>query len=128
MTYRRVIPRDLFNEANLLKCYGRLWLCLDKLRDHKATLGDEPNGQDPGDHSGGAFVVEQNPDDGSITLANVSFCVDGERLRLARPLNSRDPWPLWVDDEEAGICECVFTDEGELTPEFVAIVKGEPMP
>lgn len=26
MTYRRVIPRDLFNEADLLKCLGRLYI------------------------------------------------------------------------------------------------------
>ena len=27
--YNRVIPRDLFNEANLLKCMGQLYLCLE---------------------------------------------------------------------------------------------------
>ncbi len=27
--YARVIPRDLFNEANLLKCFGNLYLRLE---------------------------------------------------------------------------------------------------
>lgn len=123
MTYMRVIPRDLFNEADLLKCYGRLWICLDKLRDHRATLGLYPNVNDPGDHSGEPFQIEQMPDDGSLTVRNVPFCVAGKRLHLSRPLNSRDPWPLWIDDEEAEICERVFTDEGELSPEFLEIIK-----
>lgn len=28
-TYIRVLPRDLFNEADLLKCVARLWILLD---------------------------------------------------------------------------------------------------
>jgi hypothetical protein len=122
MTYQRVIPRDLFNEADLLKCYGRLWICLDNLRDHKATLGAFRNTYDPGDHTGEAFRIEQSQDDGSTTVANVPFAIDGRRLHLSRPLNSRDPWPLWIDDEQAEICERVFTDEGELSPEFLELI------
>lgn len=30
--YIRVVPRDLFNEGDLLKCYGRLWILLDERR------------------------------------------------------------------------------------------------
>lgn len=30
MTYLRVIPRDLFNEAKLLKCLGKLYLEAEK--------------------------------------------------------------------------------------------------
>ena len=41
MTYTRVIPRDLFNEGDLLKCYGRLWILLDETRGHVAQLGEE---------------------------------------------------------------------------------------
>jgi hypothetical protein len=32
VSYFRVIPRDLFNEASLLKCYGRLAILLDDMR------------------------------------------------------------------------------------------------
>jgi hypothetical protein len=28
--YLRIIPRDLFNESNILKCYGQLYLELEK--------------------------------------------------------------------------------------------------
>ena len=31
MSYPRVIPRDLFNEASLLKCYGQVYLKLEEL-------------------------------------------------------------------------------------------------
>ncbi len=32
MPYHRVLPRDLFNDANLLKCMGRLIMLIDDLR------------------------------------------------------------------------------------------------
>ena len=33
MTYRRVLPRDLFNEAKLLKCLGQLALIIHDGQD-----------------------------------------------------------------------------------------------
>jgi len=124
MTYFRVIPRDLFNEADLLKCYGRLWILLDQTRGHKATLGKVTNGIDPGEHSGETFQIVQDSNDGSLTIANVPFRIAGKRFALSRPLNSRDHWPLWVEDEAGDICEPVFTDEGELSPEFLKLLEG----
>ncbi len=121
MTYRRVIPRDLFNEANLLKCLGRLWLCLDQVRDHSATLGTH-NGYDPGDHDGEPFAIVQNEDDGSISVANFPFTVRGTRFFLSRPLNSREPWPLWCGDESGEICLEVFNGAGDLSAEFLEFI------
>lgn len=92
MSYSRVIPRDLFNEANLLKCYGQLALVLDSHPGHDATLVD--------DFIDAGFEVEQSESDGSIRLANLALHVGGREVRLYRPLNSREPWPLWVEASE----------------------------
>jgi hypothetical protein len=37
MGYTRVIPRDLFNEANLLKCIGGLYIALEHVESRAPT-------------------------------------------------------------------------------------------
>jgi len=116
VTYARVIPRDLFNEANLLKCYGRLWILLDETRGHVAQLGEEEQ------LLGAPFEIWQDEADGSISVANVPFTIRGERWRLFRPLNCRSPWPLWCSSPDEETCERVFTEEGRFSPEFVQLI------
>lgn len=118
MTYTRVIPRDLFNEGDLLKCYGRLWILLDETRGHVAQLGDEE--QLPAT----PFEVWQDESDGSLTVVNVPFLVRGERWHLYRPLNCRSPWPLWCSSPDEEICVRVFTEKGQFSPEFVQLIMG----
>lgn len=109
----RVIPRDLFNDANLLKCLGTLWIKLDNWRDHDARLEED----------GEPFDIQQNPDDGSTECVNVVFTRRGERFRLCRPMNSRDPFPLWVETSEDSFPVFVDGDSGELSPEFIEFVS-----
>jgi hypothetical protein len=112
--YRRVIPRDLFNEGDLLNCLGRLWIKLDERRGHRAML----------DCPCGAFDISQSKADGSIEALGVDFFIrnkggPGEKdYRLFRPLNARDKWPLYasIGDEDVR----VFDEQGELSPEFRA--------
>ena len=105
--YERVIPRDLFNEADLLKCWGKLWIALDDRRDHFASIPD---------HSGEPFDIVQDPSSGALTVANLSLIVHGQRRAVYRPLNSREPWPLWVWSDDDDIR--VFDLDGNLSPEF----------
>lgn len=109
----RIIPRDLFNDANLLKCLGALWIKLDNWRDHDARLEKEP------DHT--AFDIQQNEADGSTECVNVIFTRRGERFPLIRPMNSRESYPLWLVTDDDSIS--VFDDDGELSPEFVEFVS-----
>lgn len=116
MTYIRVIPRDLFNEANLLKCMGQLYL----KTENADTFAVEEIFQIAGE----PFRVFQSDDDGSIHLTNVILIINGNTAGLSRPLNSREPWPLYVNS--IGSTELdepieVFTDDGELTPEFLQL-------
>lgn len=115
MTYLRVIPRDLFNEGDLLNCLGRLWIKLDERRGHNARLRHR--------HDTGPFNVDQDPSDGSISLENVLLKVGSEHVHLFRPLNARTKWPLWARFDD-GDDERVFDEEtGDLTPEFWARIE-----
>lgn len=118
--YIRVIPRDLFNEANLLKCYGQLYLCLENLPNCDARLVDVREGEPCG------FDIRQDGSDGSLTIANVALVVGRRVCRLSRPLNSRRPYPLYaMPDDDTTLA--VFTDDGRLTDEMTAyLTKGEP--
>lgn len=89
---KRVLPRDAFNDANLLKCIGQLTLLIEEGR---ISLTYE--------YDGLPFNILQDPSDGSTYVENVRFYTsDGEFIHHKRALNSRDLWPLILvkDDEE----------------------------
>jgi hypothetical protein len=109
MRYRRVLPRDLFNEANLLKCYGKLWILFE---------GDPSSGFEEADAP--MFDIMQDASDGSLTVANLHFRINGQRYHLSRPLNSRHDWPLYATPEN-GDSIPVFDDAGELSDEVEAL-------
>lgn len=115
-SYTRVIPRDLFNEGDLLNLYGRLVILLGKTNGHDAAFGQD---QVP------SFDIIQDESSGSLTIANLVFTVRGERCRLTRPLNSLRKWSLWLtpwndpDSEEIA----VFDDQGNLSPEMLALIS-----
>ncbi len=117
MSYLRVIPRDLFNEANLLKCLGRLWCLLDETRGHNARLGDKDN-----EHSGAAFDIVQDESDGAIFVHNLPFTVGRIEYTLFVPLNSRAPWPLWLHYEDDDIQ--VFNEAGSFSTDFQHLILG----
>lgn len=116
MSYVRVIPRDLFNEGNLLKCLGRLWCLLDESRGHNARLIES--------HAGDPFRIEQSDADGSISVANLHFHIAGKKWHLSRPLNSREAWPLYCESADNEIQEPVFDDGGWFTAEFKRLIMG----
>lgn len=113
MTYARVIPRDLFNEGNLLACLGRLWIKLDDRRDHHAVLHQATER---------GFPIDQDQSDGSIQCYGLILRInDGPSVPLFRPLNAREKWPLWVRDGDED--RRVFDLDGELSPEFWVMIS-----
>lgn len=122
MTYRREIPRDLFNEANLLKCLGKLSLIsLDRGEAAGLRLTLRPGG----------FDVRQDEADGSIYAENIAILIGGRMFDHRRPLNSREPWPLYVrrafdrPDDPDWLDEDfpAFTDEGDLSPDMLRLIE-----
>lgn len=120
MTYTRVIPRDLFNEANLLKCYGQLWLKLENRFGGLIRMDDVISGE--------RFEIVQRPEDGWTYIENLTPMIRGEAYRLVRPLNSREPWPLYAekigDPDFEGVA--VFDDNGNLSDDFQRLLSGSP--
>lgn len=111
--YRRVIPRDLFNEAKLLKCLGQLSLLI---HDGKAPPALTVQ------HDGDEFRISQDASDGSIlVVSDLNFYAGKYRLTLSTPLNSQQPYPLTC--LYRGTETPVFEDDGSLTEEFVQLVE-----
>ena len=112
--FYRVIPRDLFNEAKLLKSLGRLCLLIHEgLADPlEVDLEDPETG----------FQVELSPTYGTLFVSNLHIWPRHATASFFTHYNDKAPWPLWVtvsvDDRETTVE--VFTEDGELTQEFRA--------
>lgn len=110
MNHQRVLPRDLFNEANLLKCIGHLWLKLEGMANIEWDYNGEP------------FEMCQDQDDDSVLIDNLILKIKGTKYFLTHPLNSREAWPLYAwsfDTEEE---TAVFNEYGALTAEFFHLI------
>jgi len=86
MTYNRVLPRDLFNEAKLLKCVGAIAILIHDemipgLRMHERCKG--------------GFVIDQDQSGGSIWITNLDFTDEsGVPVYFSTKLNSKEAYPL----------------------------------
>ena len=114
-----MIPRDLFNEAKLLKCLGRLSLEAEKYGDDQLRVWlDKP---------GEGFPVGKHDCSGEIFCDNVRIRAGGVNLVTSSPLNSRLNYPLTFmgsDGEE----NYVFEDDGAFTEEFLAVMNANTAP
>lgn len=112
MTYSRVIPRDLFNEAKLLKCYGQLSLLihegktsgLDLSLEHDTTVC-------PG------FQIAMDGLRGHFYCTNLRLSVRGTTIQVGTIINSQAAYPLMYVTEDDYEGE-VFNDDGSLSEEF----------
>ena len=117
MGYKRVIPRDLFNEAKFLKCIGKLSLAIHDNKNQIANhltqvLEDESSG----------FQISQIGSCGGLFLRNYFvFNKDATPVYLKSILNSKLNYPLLFEfkDEE----EFVFDDYGNLSKEFLSAIS-----
>lgn len=108
MSYPRVIPRDLFNEANLLKCLGKISLMVHEGRfQGKINIDHE-------DASKG-FKIVQNPHDGSISVSNLHiYDNNATPLHFFHPLNCKESWALCL--EYKGETYYCFDERGNFMP------------
>lgn len=115
MSYTRVIPRDLFNEAKLIKCLGQLALHI-----HDGDSGLRLNLSHDEPESG--FRIDQNRSDASLYCENLELTCGFRLVGLRLPYNSRDAYPLqfWADDIEGR----VFDDDGAFSAEFRAAIES----
>lgn len=105
MTYKRVIPRDLFNEAKLLKCLGQLQLLI-----HDGNL------KFTSDFDNEAFEICQNPLDGSLYCSNYNVYLDNEHIPLFTNYNSRENYPLFAIYKDEAYY--LFDEQGRYMPNW----------
>lgn len=113
--YTRVIPRDLFNEAKLLKCMGLL--CL-KIHDRQT-----PVAMDLYDDQGDLNQFEIGLlDTGHLTLTSIRIYIGKKNFIFKTVYNSKENYPLFVDHND---CEyLVFDENGEWDQEFIQFVNS----
>jgi hypothetical protein len=115
-SYQRVVPRDLFNEAKLLKCLGLLYIAAERRSD----LTVDNDRMDDGE----GFDIQQDRSTGGISVTNVTVTFRGRTIYCYTGLNSRATYPLVATfgDEEA----FVFDEGGGLSDEFLSLVPEKP--
>lgn len=108
--YQRVLPRDLFNEAKLLKCMGHLVLLIMGCKT-PVTMGYGDEGCDEGFEIG---LLEE----GSLTIKNLPVSIRGKVFLFKTTYNSRANYPLYVQDKN--YCDyLVFNEQGEFSEDFI---------
>ena len=113
-SYMREIPRDLFNEGDLLTNMGKLVINLERVKGDFELHWDR-----------GPFVVAQDQGDGSIYVSNMSLTVRGTKVLLLRPMNTREKWPLVLVEEAEWNEVEVFDRSGNFTAEMIAYLEGD---
>ncbi len=112
-TYDRVLPRDLFNEAKLLKCMGQLALLIHEGKGRKWKLNMEHITDQP-EESG--FVICQNLATGGLYVDNLCLQFRGSDIPVECDYNSKRPYPLVVMHPTC-LCD-VFDDDGTFSQAF----------
>ncbi len=107
--YVRVIPRDLFNEAKLLKCIGLL--CL-KIHDRLCPDGLDFCCKRDGDPFKIALL-----DEGALCVTNITFQIHDTIVTFQTTYNSKEPYPLVAYHD---YCEYqVFDEDGTFSDDFI---------
>lgn len=114
MSYVRVIPRDLFNEANLLKCYGQLYINLENFGLEHCLIHGECED---------AFDILQDLSDGSLSVSNLYLTLRNKTYRFERPLNSREPYPMYMVSGAWAIE--VFNDDGPFSQQMIDFLRSK---
>lgn len=110
-SYIRVIPRDLFNEAKLLKCMGQLvLLIIDNMGPDGLTFK----------HDGEPFKIVLF-EDGHLNIWNLHFDLKGIMVIFKTNYNSKSNYPLLCQHDSCDYL--VFEDNGEFTEEFKQFCK-----
>lgn len=111
------MPRDLFNEANLLKCFGQLTLAIENGATTKwPELTVVHYGKDDG------WVIDQDQADGSIYCVNLMVSYKMRTIALSVPLNSRMRYPMLFQVHNS--IGRVFDNNGVLSEEFIAMLDS----
>ncbi len=108
--YRRVIPRDFFNEAKLLKCMGILALAvLDNTVPENISIKIDENGE--------SFDIILDNMYNLLRVSNYNVEINGEFYLVGTTYNSKGNFPFYVivDEEEVEILD----NNGKFSNDFI---------
>lgn len=118
--YSRVLPRDLFNEAKLLKCLGKL--CLHIHDGNKALTGLKFEHETIDDEG---FIICQDDNDASLFILNIVFTFNDRELYFYTKYNSREDWPLFASFNDDHSDEVnVFDLFGNIDEGFINLINN----
>lgn len=110
--YQRVIPRDFFNEAKLLKCMGRMALLIhDELAPKNCKIIEISD----------APLIGLSYD-GALAVVNYPLFISGIEYHIRTTYNSKGNYPAHVMHEDVEVE--IFDDDGSFTQEFIELCKG----
>lgn len=111
LNYTRVIPRDFFNEAKLLKCMGLLSLkILDRMLPDGIEIEVEENGA--------PFQINLS-DAGDLIVTNYKIIINGDDGIFYTIYNSKENYPFFCYCANDNNDVRVFNEAGVFTEEFV---------
>jgi len=111
-----VLPRDLFNHAKVLKCYGQLALKIHDYGYYSDLVSLSLFGN--------TFNIEQNEGSGDLYISNLKlFTKQGREIELDCKYNSREFFTMFYylehpDEDIEDYCGEVFNRDGSFSDEF----------
>lgn len=119
MSYRRVVPRDLFNEANLLKCLGKISVSILDNKFYPVKLKEYHD-----DEMFEGFYIEQT-ESGDIVCTNYRvYDPEGDEITFFSGLNSRRPWPLMFYNKFDESIDYALNEDGSISQEFMTFLEN----
>ncbi len=110
--HNRVIPRDFFNEAKLLKCMGVLALSvLDNTMPDGIDILIEESGQ--------PFDIVLDEMWGLLIVSNYRVSINDEEYMVGTTYNSKEAFPFVVVVEDTEYE--VFNEQGKFSHEFIEL-------
>lgn len=109
LNYKRVMPRDLFAEGNLLKCLGGVAIALERWQGEYPQYSELVELEHESDTE--PFAIGQCQITGEHYGSNIYLRAADEIIRFGRPMYSRDTLPLVADINEMEMQAFVNTEE-----------------
>lgn len=109
----RTIPRDLFNQANLLENMGKLYIALEKynLQDSIEDYDWEKD----------SFEMVIDEDNARAHIQGVCLLTEHGEYSLYRNINARERYSIFIEGDDYETCD-VFTEEGEISEEILSLL------
>lgn len=112
----RTIPRDLFNQANLMENIARLYIALEEKAKEGILVDDTPDKD--------SFTMSVDEHNNTQEIEYIFLNIEDERKSIFRYINSRERYSIYIEDGYGDDLE-IFTESGELSEGFLEYALGE---